>query len=162
MRSSKNCCGNLATSRLGWELYKPLMNAWRKRLRAALTSYGSGSSSNQRCMWMNPLGPCWVSRNGCGSQLVNSSAYFTLVIPGKRAELVKQLGESFDGVMSTDDYSVYNGYPVKAQQKCLAHLRRHFKKVVKLNHGNNPVLAGTVGDRVFQDCFDARVGSGEI
>jgi len=31
---------------------------------------------------------------------------------------------------------VYNGYPVTAQQKCLAHLRRHFKKVVSLSHGN--------------------------
>ncbi len=57
-----------------------------------------------------------------------------------RAELVEQLGEAFDGVISSDDYSVYNGYPVKGQQKCLAHLRRHFKKVVKLNHGHNPVL----------------------
>ena len=57
-----------------------------------------------------------------------------------RAELVKQLGEEFDGVVCSDDFSVYNGYPAKAQQKCLAHLRRHFKKVVKLGHGNNPVL----------------------
>lgn len=66
-----------------------------------------------------------------------------------RAELIAQLGESFDGVLSTDDYSVYNGYAVKAQQKCLAHLRRHFKKVVKLNHGNNPVLG-----QAFLDLID--------
>jgi transposase len=66
-----------------------------------------------------------------------------------RAELIAQLGESFDGVISTDDYSVYNGYSVKAQQKCLAHLRRHFKKVVKLNHGNNPALA-----QAFLDLID--------
>ena len=57
-----------------------------------------------------------------------------------RAELEQQLGSEFNGVLSTDDFSVYNGYPVTAQQKCLAHLRRHFKKVVKLGHGNNPVL----------------------
>lgn len=57
-----------------------------------------------------------------------------------RAELEQQLGSEFDGVVSSDDFSVYNGYPVKAQQKCLAHLRRHFKKVVKLSHGNNPAL----------------------
>jgi transposase len=66
-----------------------------------------------------------------------------------RAELVAQLGERFDGVLSTDDYSVYNGYTVKAQQKCLAHLRRHFKKVVKLNHGNNRALA-----QAFIDLID--------
>lgn len=66
-----------------------------------------------------------------------------------RAELIEQLGEEFDGVLSTDDFSVYNGYPVMAQQKCLAHLRRHFKKVVSLSHGNNPVLG-----QVFLDLID--------
>lgn len=66
-----------------------------------------------------------------------------------RAELVAQLGESFDGVLSSDDYSVYNGYPAMGQQKCLAHLRRHFKKVVKLNHGNNPALG-----QAFIDLID--------
>ncbi len=44
---------------------------------------------------------------------------------------------------------VYNGYPVKAQQKCLAHLRRHFKKVVKLGHGNNQALG-----QAFLDLID--------
>ena len=71
------------------------------------------------------------------------------VIPAKSAELVEQLGEEFDGVISSDDYSVYNGYVVTAQQKCLAHLRRHFKKVVSLRHGNNPVLG-----QVFLDLID--------
>ena len=66
-----------------------------------------------------------------------------------RAELEQQLGDKFSGVLSTDDYSVYNGYPVKAQQKCQAHLRRHFKKVVKLGHGNNPALG-----QAFLDLID--------
>ena len=66
-----------------------------------------------------------------------------------RAELEQQLGTAFNGVISTDDYSVYNGYPVKAQQKCLAHLRRHFKKVVKLGHSNNPALG-----QAFLDLID--------
>jgi len=57
-----------------------------------------------------------------------------------RAELEQQLGSEFGGVISSDDFSVYNGYSAKAQQKCLAHLRRHFKKVIKLGHGNNPAL----------------------
>lgn len=57
-----------------------------------------------------------------------------------RAELEQQLGSEFDGVLSSDDFSVYNGYSVTAQQKCLAHLRRHFKKVVKLGYANNPAL----------------------
>jgi len=59
----------------------------------------------------------WVS---AGKDFV----YFMLQIRVRAPELVQQL-EEFDGVLSSDDYSAYNGYPVKAQQKCLAHLRRH-------------------------------------
>jgi len=44
-------------------------------------------------------------------------------------------------VLSSDDFSVYNGCQVGAQQKCLAHLRRHFKKVLKIGRGNNPQVA---------------------
>ena len=54
-----------------------------------------------------------------------------------RADKITLLGLSYDGVLSSDDYSVYNGYDVKAQQKCLAHLRRHFKKLIKLPGLNN-------------------------
>jgi len=53
-----------------------------------------------------------------------------------RVELDQQLGFEFDGIISSDDFSVYNGYPAGSQQKCLAHLRRHFKKVAKLGHGS--------------------------
>ncbi len=77
---------------------------------------------------------------------------FCVFHPGdtrSRAELIAQLGDSFDGVLSTDDYSVYNGYSVKAQQKCLAHLRRHFKKILKLKGGNNPALG-----QAFLDLID--------
>jgi transposase len=58
-----------------------------------------------------------------------------------RAELETMLGSEFAGVLSSDDFSVYNGVLVGAQQKCLAHLRRHFKKVLLLSHGNNTVVA---------------------
>jgi transposase len=54
-----------------------------------------------------------------------------------RAELETILGLNYTGVLNSDDYSVYNGYDVKAQQKCLAHLRRHFKKLIKLPGLNN-------------------------
>lgn len=66
-----------------------------------------------------------------------------------RGELEHLLGKSFSGCLSSDDFSVYNGYRVSAQQKCLAHLRRHFKKVVKLKHGNNPQLG-----QAFIDLID--------
>ena len=58
-----------------------------------------------------------------------------------RAELETMLGNDFAGVLSSDDFSVYNGCQVGAQQKCLAHLRRHFKKVLTLGRGNNPAVA---------------------
>jgi len=71
---------------------------------------------------------------------VGSSQNFVYFMGGHllRAELVSQLGDSFAGVISS--MTDYNGYPVTAQQKCLAHLRRHFQKVVKLGHGNDTVL----------------------
>ncbi len=49
-----------------------------------------------------------------------------------RAELESQLGHKYAGVLSSDDLSVYNGYPVQAQQKCLAHLRCHFQRLIQL------------------------------
>ena len=52
-------------------------------------------------------------------------------------------------MISSDDFSAYNGYPVTAQQKCCAHLRRHFQKVVKLGHGNDTVLG-----QAFLDLID--------
>lgn len=73
-----------------------------------------------------------------------------------RAELEQFLGQEFAGVLSSDDYSVYNGYKVAHQQKCLAHLRRHFKKVIRLGHGNNPQLGKT-----FVDLIDEAFGEHE-
>jgi transposase len=67
-----------------------------------------------------------------------------------RTELEMLVGQHFAGVLVSDDFSVYNGYPANAQQKCLAHLRRHFKKVIKLKHGHNSPLG-----RVFIDLIDA-------
>lgn len=58
-----------------------------------------------------------------------------------RAELETMLGSEFAGVLSSDDFSVYNGVIVGAQQKCLAHLRRHFKKILQMGHGNDTVVA---------------------
>ena len=70
-----------------------------------------------------------------------------------RAELEVILGKSFAGVLSSDDFSVYNGYAVTAQQKCLAHLRRHFKQVMKLKPSSQAELGQvfiTLLDEAFQ------------
>ena len=60
-----------------------------------------------------------------------------------RAELEAILGTEYGGVLSSDDYSVYNGYNVKEQQKCLAHLRRHFLRLIKLPGLNNQEIGET-------------------
>lgn len=71
-----------------------------------------------------------------------------------RAELESILGTEYIGVLSSDDYSVYNGYAVAAQQKCLAHLRRHFLKLIKLpGQHNQPIGAAFVDliDEAFKN-----------
>ena len=69
------------------------------------------------------------------------SVYSMPRIPGDRAQLETMLGTEFAGVLSSDDFSVYNGGTITAQQKCLAHLRRHFKKVLGLPGNNNAAVA---------------------
>ena len=66
-----------------------------------------------------------------------------------RRELESQLGSEYNGVISSDDLSVYNGYPVMAQQKCLAHLRRHFQRLIQ-NPGENNQKIG----QAFKDLID--------
>ena len=48
-----------------------------------------------------------------------------------RVEIKDQLGAEYPGIIISDDFNVYNGYDVKSQQKCLAHLRRHAQRLIK-------------------------------
>jgi transposase len=66
-----------------------------------------------------------------------------------RAELESLLGTEYHGVLSSDDFSVYNGYPVTAQQKCLAHMRRHFLRLIKCPGKDNAAIG-----EVFVDLID--------
>ncbi len=68
---------------------------------------------------------------------------FTAADTRSRAELETILGTEYAGVLSSDDFSVYNGYPAFAQQKCLAHLRRHFKKLIILPGLHNQAIGET-------------------
>ena len=70
-----------------------------------------------------------------------------------RAELASVLGESYDGVLCSDDYSVYNGYAVERQQKCLAHLRRHFKALLKLTLKSQQEI-GRVFIKLIDEAFE--------
>ena len=69
-----------------------------------------------------------------------------------RAELESLLGTEYRGVLSSDDFSVYNGYPVAAQQKCLAHMLRHFKSLIK-SPGLNNIAIGEVFVDLINDVF---------
>jgi transposase len=70
-----------------------------------------------------------------------------------RVELETMLGTEFAGVLSSDDFSVYNGCQVQAQQKCLAHLLRHFKKVLALPGQNNNTAVATVFIELINEAF---------
>ena len=70
-----------------------------------------------------------------------------------RDELETMLGSDFAGVLSSDDFSVYNGCQVGAQQKCLAHLRRHFKKVQGLPGCNNNAVVAEVFLGLINEAF---------
>lgn len=69
-----------------------------------------------------------------------------------RAELESFLGNEYGGVLSSDDFSVYNGYPVAAQQKCLAHMLRHFKSLIKSPGLNNTAIGEAFID-LINDVF---------
>ena len=70
-----------------------------------------------------------------------------------RAELETMLGTEFAGVLSSDDFSVDNGCQVQAQQKCLAHLLRHFKKVLGLPGQNNNAAVAEVFIELINEAF---------
>ncbi len=70
-----------------------------------------------------------------------------------RAELEELLGCKYRGILSSDDFSVYNGYCVAAQQKCLAHLRRHFLRLIQRPGRDNASIGNAFVD-LIDDAFD--------
>ncbi len=82
-----------------------------------------------------------------------------------RNELIAVLGSEYSGVLSSDDLSVYNGYAVSAQQKCLAHLRRHFKRLLKLPGKHDRAIAQTflnLIDEAFKHYQDWQLTRNEL
>lgn len=73
---------------------------------------------------------------------------FTAADTRSRSELETILGAKYTGVISSDDFSVYNGYAVADQQKCLAHLRRHFKKLIILPGLHNQAIGEAFVDLI--------------
>ncbi|MEH2119113.1 IS66 family transposase [Nostoc sp.] len=73
---------------------------------------------------------------------------FTAADTRSRNELQTILGTEYTGVLSSDNFSVYNGYQAVAQQKCLAHLRRHFKKLIQLPGLHNKAIGEAFVDLI--------------
>lgn len=70
-----------------------------------------------------------------------------------RQEVEDQLGAKYSGIIISDDFSVYNGYPVLAQQKCQAHLRRHCQRLIKtpgINNESIGIALTEIIDEAFQ------------
>ena len=70
-----------------------------------------------------------------------------------RTEIEDQLGLQYSGIIISDDFSVYNGYPVAAQQKCQAHLRRHCRRLIKtpgINNESIGIALTEIIDEAFQ------------
>ncbi|BAT56555.1 Transposase IS66 (plasmid) [Nostoc sp. NIES-3756] len=85
---------------------------------------------------------------------------FTAADTRSRAELETILGTKYTGVLSSDDFSVYNGYQAVAQQKCLAHLRRHFKKLIQLPGLHNQAIGEAFVDLIDEPLTRAALPSG--
>jgi hypothetical protein len=47
------------------------------------------------------------------------------------------MGSRYSDVLSCDDFTPYNGDPLKAQYKCQAYLLPHLKKLIKIPGLNN-------------------------
>ena len=71
------------------------------------------------------------------SLILNFACFEPLTLVLSREVEEDQLGTQYLGVIISDDFSVYNGYPVAAQQKCQAHLRRHCQRLIKTPGINN-------------------------
>ena len=69
-----------------------------------------------------------------------------------RIEIEDQLGTKYQGVITSDDFSAYNGYNANSQQKCLAHLRRHAKKLIKTPGQHNQAI-GKALISIFDEAF---------
>lgn len=63
------------------------------------------------------------------------------------------MGTEYPGVVCSDDFSVYNGYNAAAQQKCLAHIRRHFLRLSQRPGRDNASIASAFID-LIDHAFD--------
>jgi transposase len=74
---------------------------------------------------------------------------FTAANTCSRAKLEAILGSEYTGILSSDDFNIYNSYAVTDQQKYLAHLRHHFKRLIQLPGLHNQAIG-----QIFIDLID--------
>jgi len=106
-------------------LYKNLLEALRKGdfIHADETGWKIDGENN----WM------W--------KFSNKKICVSHIDKGRGQKVVEEiLGKEYDGVLISDFLSAYNKITTKAKQRCLVHLLRDLKKVVKYWKDNNEVL----------------------
>lgn len=97
--------------------------------------------------------PVLGSRNGCGLLPIKLFVCFTRQIHAHVWNSKNCSKGEYRGVLSSDDFSVYNGYCAAAQQKCLAHLRRHFLRLTQRPGRDNATIGNAFVD-LIDDAFD--------
>jgi transposase len=80
-------------------------------------------------------------KNGWLWKFANNKICISHIDESRGQKVVEQiLGTDYDGVLISDFYAAYNKITTKAKQRCLVHLLRDLKKVIKYWHDDAEVL----------------------
>jgi transposase len=86
------------------------------------TSFAQGNGDGQ-----NPSGRkgwLWV-------MVTPLVSYFAVFLGRSQAVCQQMLGEAFNGIVSSDRFSAYNGLNIEKRQLCWAHLKRDFTRIAE-------------------------------
>jgi transposase len=79
---------------------------------------GDGQNPSRRKGWLWVMVTPWVS-------------YFAVFLGRSQAVCEQMLGEAFNGIVSSDRFSAYNGLNLEKRQLCWAHLKRDFTRIAE-------------------------------
>ena len=91
---------------------------------------------------------CWL-----WGAAMNGVAVFLIHAKRGAVGLAALLGETIDGVLCSDRWSVYRQVPPERRQLCWAHLKRDFQKII--DRGGPSVWLGKAGQRLIKKVFAA-------
>jgi hypothetical protein len=79
---------------------------------------GDGQNPSGRKGWLWVMVTPWVS-------------YFAVFLARSQAVCEQLLGDTFNGIVSSDRFSAYNGLNLEGRQLCWAHLKRDFTRIAQ-------------------------------